>query len=157
MTPQEEKKKRLQEEAKAYGDKLQAEYSKSVKALARIDYDKKAEAVADLMNEEQQKVLKMTPDNPALIVYGLGQNLSKARELAKITDLAKFVKAVTKLEFIARSSRQKPPPPESIPRGSAHRNIGSDTRGDQILEQCEKTGDYTKYAAYLKNKKEKQT
>jgi len=74
---------------KAWQAKLDG-YGKAKAELRVKDYED-AEAVAqEVFSITQQGVMLQGADNPALVVYALGKNPKKAKELAEIKDPVKF-------------------------------------------------------------------
>lgn len=109
-----------------------------------------AEALGAL-NQTQQGIIVSGSDNAALVVYALGKNPVKLKELAAITDPVKFAFAVAKLEKDLKVTTKKaPPPPEKTVTGSAPRKGAGDTTLDRLRAEAEKSGDYSKVVAHKK-------
>ncbi len=74
---------------KAWQAKLDG-YGKAKAELRVRDYED-AEAIAqEVFSITQQGVILQGAENPALVVYALGKNPKKAKELAEVTDPVKF-------------------------------------------------------------------
>ena len=147
-----EKAKRAEEEqAKAWQAKLDA-YGKAKAALKVKDYED-AEAVAqETFSEVQQGIMLQGADNPALVVYALGKNARRAKELAAIQDPVKFAFAVAKLEKELKVTTRKPPPaPEPIVKGTG-RASSVDSTLDRLRAEALKTGDMSKVMAYKRSR-----
>lgn len=143
-----EKARRAEEEqAKAWQDKLDG-YGKAKAALKVRDYED-AEAVAqETFSEVQQGIMLQGADNPALVVYALGKNAKKAKELAAIQDPVRFAFAVAKLEKELKVTTRKPPPaPEPVVKGTG-RASSVDSQLDRLRAEALKTGDMSKVMAY---------
>lgn len=143
----------LQNQNRAWQSKLDS-YTKA-KAELRVKDFEDAEAVAqELFSVVQQGVMLQGADNPALVVYALGRNPKKAKELAEIKDPVKFAFAVAKLEKEMKvTSRRTAPPPERVVTGTA-RNSGSvDSTLERLREEAARTGNMTKVVAYKRQKK----
>lgn len=141
-------------EKKAWQTRLEA-YGKAKAELKVNDYED-AEAVAqEIFSQTQQGVIVTGADNSALLVYALGKNPKKAKELASINDPVKFAFAVAKLETQLKvSPRKAAPPPEGTVRGSA-RVVGAvDSQMARLEAEAEKTGDRTKIVAYRQKLKQ---
>jgi hypothetical protein len=141
-------------EAKAWQDKLDS-YAKARASLKVRDYED-AEAVAlDTFNVTQQGIVLQGSDNPALIIYALGKNTTKAKELASINDPVKFAFAVAKLETQLKvTNRKAAASPERIITSGGGRISGSvDSTLDRLREEALKTGDMSKVMAYKRSKK----
>lgn len=141
-------------EAKAWQDKLDS-YAKARASLKVRDYDD-AEAVAlDAFNVTQQGIVLQGSDNPALIIYALGKNAARAKELASINDPVKFAFAVAKLETQLKvTNRKAAASPERTITSAGGRLSGSvDSTLDRLREEALKTGDMSKVMAYKRGKK----
>lgn len=138
----------------AWQAKLDA-YSRAKAALKVRDFDDAEGVAQDTLSATQQGVIVNGADNPALVVYALGSNPKKAKELAAITDPVKFAFAVAKLETQLKIAPKKSaPPPERVVRGSSGIVAGgTDATLERLQAQADKTGDRTQVAAYLRAKK----
>ncbi len=152
-----QERKKKDEEAqqkKAWQDRLDA-YAESKKALKVKDYED-AEAVAqESLNVTQQGILVQGADNPALIIYALGKNPKKVKELADIKDPVKFAFAIAKLETQLKvTNRKTAPPPEKVLQGTARSSGAIDSTLERLREEAARTGDMSKVMEYKrKNKK----
>lgn len=141
-------------EAKAWQDKLDS-YAKARATLKVRDYED-AEAVAlETFNVTQQGIVLQGSDNPALIIYALGKNTTKAKELASITDPVKFAFAVAKLETQLKVTNRKAAaaPERTITTGGGRISGSVDSRLDKLREDAMKTGDMSKVMEYKRSKK----
>ena len=133
---------------KAWKAKLDG-YGKA-KAELRVKDFEDAEAVAqELFNVTQQGVMLQGADNPALVVYALGKNPKKAKELSDIKDPVKFAFAVAKLEKELKvTNRRAAPPPERIVSGTGRVSGAVDSTLERLRAEAEKTGNMTKVIQY---------
>lgn len=123
-------------------------YAKAKTALKVKDFDDAEEVVVGTLSIPQQDLLIKATDAPAVVVYALGKNPAKAKELAAITDPVKFVSAIAKLEAQVKvSNRKSPPPAEPTPSGTG-RLSGTDSTLEKLRAKAEKTGDYSEVVAY---------
>jgi hypothetical protein len=138
---------------KAWQAKLDG-YGKAKAELRVKDYED-AEAVAqEVFSITQQGVLLQGADNPALVVYALGKNPSKAKELASITDPVKFAFAVAKLEKDLKvTNRRQAPAPERIVTGTGRSSGAVDSTLERLREDAARTGNMTKVIAYKAQKR----
>ena len=129
-------------------------YGKAKAELRVKDYED-AEAVAqEVLNVTQQGVLLQGADNPALVVYALGKNPAKAKELAEIKDPVKFAFAVAKLEKDLKvTPRKQAPPPEPVVTGTARSSGAVDSTLERLREEAAKTGNMSKVFAYKQQKR----
>jgi hypothetical protein len=124
-------------------------YGKAKAELKVSDYED-AEALAmESLNQTQQGVILHGAKNPALIVYALGRNPKKAKELASISDPVKFAFAVADLQAQLKvQPRKAAPPPEERVRGSAPVSLSSDANLARLEAEADRTGDRSKVIAY---------
>ena len=96
-------------------------------------------------------VIKNVADDPNAVVYALGKNEAKAKELAEIDDVTAFAYAVGKLEAkmtIVRGGA-KPAPEKKI--GNLAAGVGAtDNTLERLREEAAKTGDFSKVLVYKK-------
>lgn len=152
---EEAKKAEVKAAQEAYQAKLNA-YSTAKTALKVGDYEVAEDVVKDVLNETQQGVILHGADNPAMLVYALGKNPKKAKELASITDPVKFAFAVAKLETQLKvTPRKTAPVPEREVRGNAPAAGAADKQLARLEAEAEKTGDRTAVVAYRKKLKAK--
>jgi hypothetical protein len=140
-----------------WGEKLYA-YQKAKVDLRVRDYDDAEDTVQQFLSVTQQGVLLEGADSPALLVYALGKNPSKAKELAAITSPVKFAFAVARLEKDLKVSNRakKAPTPENIVSGTARISGATDAHLDRLREKAAKTNDYSEVNAYKKQLRDKQ-
>ena len=138
---------------KAWQAKLDG-YGKAKAELKVKDFED-AEAVAqELFNITQQGVLLQGADNPALVVYALGKNPVKAKELAEIKDPVKFAFAVAKLEKDLKvTNRRAAPAPERIVSGTGRSSGAVDSALERLREDAARTGNMTKVIQYKAQKR----
>jgi len=138
---------------KAWQAKLDG-YGKAKAELKVKDFED-AEAVAqELFNVTQQGVVLQGADNPALVIYALGKNPKKAKELADIKDPVKFAFAVAKLEKELKvTNRKAAPPPERIVTGTGRSSGAVDSTLERLREEAAKTGNMTKVIQYKQQKR----
>ena len=149
--------RRAEEERTAWQAKLDA-YGKAKGELKVRDYDDAEHQVMEALSQTQQAVVLQGSDNPALVVYALGKNPKRAKELAAVTDPVKFAFAVAKLEAQLKvQPRSKPPAPErGVPSGTAPVSGASDATLERLRAEAERTGDYTKVVRFRQQLKAKQ-
>jgi desulfoferrodoxin (superoxide reductase-like protein) len=138
---------------KAWQSKLDG-YGKARAELRVKDFEE-AEAVAqELFNVTQQGVVLQGADNPALVIYALGKNPKKAKELSDIKDPVKFAFAVAKLEKELKvTNRKAAPPPERILSGTGRSSGAVDSTLERLREDASRTGNMTKVIAYKAQKR----
>jgi hypothetical protein len=138
---------------KAWQSKLDG-YGKAKAELRVKDYED-AEAVAqEVFNVTQQGIVLQGADNPALVIYAIGKNPKKAKELSDIKDPVKFAFAVAKLEKELKvTNRKAAPPPEKIVSGTGRVSGAVDSTLERLREDASRTGNMTKVIAYKAQKR----
>lgn len=157
---EEQKRKQQQEierQNKAFNDKLGA-YNATKVTLKVKDFDDSEEFVKDSFSVVQQGIIIKGCKNPALVVYALGKNPKKAKEIAAISDPVEYAFAIADLENKLKVNSKKPAvaPERTIKSGTSGLSSSSDSTLDRLREEAEKTGNYSKVIAYkqqIKNRK----
>jgi hypothetical protein len=146
--------KRQEEQAQeSWQSKLEG-YAQARTSLKVKDFEDAESTVAEMLNITQQGVVIQGAENPALVIYALGKNPKKAKELASIDDPVKFAFAIAKLETQLKvTGKRTPPPPEKTVGGTAPIRGAIDSNLDRLRQDAERTGDYSKVYAYKKQKK----
>lgn len=141
-----------QAEQESWQKKLEG-YNQSKSGLKVSDFQEAEETVLENLNVTQQGIILQGSQNPAVMVYALGKNPKKAKELAEITDPVKFAFAVAKLETqLSVTSRKALPPPEK--RITSNGSLDSSSvQLDRLRDEAARTGDYTKVMAFKKQLK----
>jgi hypothetical protein len=152
-----EAQRQAEEAQKAWQAKLDG-YGKAKADLKVRDYDEAKTLVQETLNVTQQGIILQGAKNPAMVVYAMGKNPKKAKELAAISDPVKFAFAVADLEAQLKiTPRTKPPAPEkTLPAGTAPVSGATDSTLERLREEAARTGDFSKvvkYKAQIKNKK----
>lgn len=146
------KKSELQQH-QAWQAKLDS-YGKAKAELKVRDYEDAEETVQQLLNVTQQGVVLQGADNPALVIYALGKNPKKAKELADIKDPVKFAFAVAKLEKELKvTNRRAAPAPERIVSGTGRSSGAVDSTLERLREDAARTGNMSKVIQYKAQKR----
>ena len=137
-----------QAEQETWQKKLEG-YNQSKSGLKVSDFQDAEEAVLESLSITQQGIILQGAQNPAVMVYALGKNPKKAKELAEITDPVQFAFAVAKLETQLSVTRRNLPPPEK--RIVSNSGSGSSSvQLERLRDEAARTGDYTKVMAFKK-------
>ena len=138
---------------KAWQAKLDG-YGKAKAELRVKDFEDAEEVAQQVFSITQQGVLLQGADNPALVVYALGKNPAKAKELAEIKDPVKFAFAVAKLEKDLKvTNRRQAPAPERIVTGTGRSSGAVDSTLERLREDAARTGNMTKVIQYKAQKR----
>lgn len=155
---QAEQARKAQEQQQAEWQVKLSGYQAAKVALKVNDYDEAEHVATETFNVTQQGVMLQGADNPALVIYALGKNPKKAKELAAITDPVKFAFAIAKLETQLKvTNRKAPPPPEKAIRGTAPVSGAIDSTLERLRNEAERTGDMTKVIRYKAEQRRKQS
>lgn len=148
---------RAEQEAAATAWNTKVTAYKTAKAALKVDdFDGAEHVVQSTLSQLQQNMIVHAVDKPELVVYALGSNPAKAKELAAIKDPVRFAVAIGKLETQLKvTPRKAPPAPERQVRGTAGGATIDNTLA-RLQADAEKSGDRTKVAAYLREQKRKQ-
>lgn len=122
------------------------DYGKERSELKVRDYEEAEQVVEATLNVVQQGVILhgVEKGRRAVVVYALGKNPAKCKELAAIQDPVKFAFAVAKLESQLKvSPRKSAPPPERQVRSSVAGAAAVDNQLEKLRAEAAKTGDLT--------------
>jgi hypothetical protein len=135
--------------------KLKLEGYQSAKATLKVrDYDEAEDVVQDAFSVTQQGMILQGAENPALLVYALGKNPKRAKELASIKDPVKFAFAVARLETQLKVTKRKASSkPDPKVTGTARVSGSVDSTLERLRAEAERTGDFTKVFRYKKQKR----
>jgi hypothetical protein len=137
---------------KSWTDRLAA-YQTAKSEFKADDFDEVESVVLEVLDQTQQGIIVHGANDPALLVYALGKNEAKAKELAAIKDPVKFAFALAKLEATLKVSTKKPATqPEGRISGNARPSGTVDSTLERLREDASKTGDYSKVMAYKRSK-----
>ena len=130
-------------------------YGQQRTSLKVADFDEVESTTADILDVIQQGIVISGAENPAIVIYALGKNEKKAKELAAITDPVKFAFAVAKLEAQLKISRKKPStePEKRVAQGSAPVSGAVDSTLERLRADAAKTGDFSRVVAYKRTKR----
>lgn len=146
------KKRAEQEAAQAAWNAKLASYQAAKASLKVSDFDDAEHAVTSTMDATQQAILLKLP-KPELMVYAVGKNPAKLKELAAIKDPIDFAFAAAKLETQLKvQPRKAPPAPETKVRNTAGGAVAVDNTLSKLQAEADRTGDRSKVAAYLRNR-----
>lgn len=151
-----EERKQQEAAQSAWQGRLET-YGKAKAALKVPDIEDAEAAVQDVLSVVQQGVILNGADNPALMVYAIGKNPAKAKELAAITDPVKFAFAVAKLETKLKVTPKKTaPPPERVVSSAVPGASGAPADLKRLEDEARRTGDYTKVFDFKRRHKARQ-
>lgn len=119
------------------------------------DYDDAEALVKDSLSTLYQGAILQGSKDPALLIFALGKNPKKLKELSSISDPAKFIWEVAIMESqLKTGSRRVATKPEKTVEGSGAGNAIDSTLA-KLEADAEKSGDRTKVIKYKRDKKHK--
>lgn len=141
-------------ETKAWQGKLDS-YAKAKASLKVRDYDEAEAFALDTFSVTQQGIVLQGSEQPAVVIYALGKNQKKAKELSSITDPVKFAFAIAKLETQLKvTNRQAATSPErTIVSGGGRISGAIDPTLERLREEASRTGNMTKVIQYKTQKR----
>jgi len=152
-----QEEQRRKDEAKAQDDAWQAklnDYGKKKSDIRVQDFEDAEHEVQNVLTVTQQGIVIQGAENPALVVYALGKNPTKAKELSGITDPVKFAFAIARLEAQLKVTEKKTKPePERAISGTGRTAGSVDSTLERLREDAARTGDYTKVKQYKQSKR----
>ena len=153
---QEQSKKSEQESAEKQWETVISDFEQKKVGLKVSDFEEAEDTIKDSLSVVQQGILLQGAENSARVVYALGKNPKRLKEIASITDPVKFAFALAKLETQMKDNRRKAEtPPEKGIRGSANISGGKDSKLEALEREAEKTGDRSKIIAHKRSLKQK--
>lgn len=142
---QERDQKHWQQRVENYNSK-KAETKKKVR-----DFDEAEEIARDTLSPIQQNMIIAGADNPELLIYHLGKNPQKAKELSGITDPVQFAFKAGKIDAQLKVQARKPSTsPERKISGSGTYST-TDKRLQELEQEADRTGDRTELVNYKKS------
>lgn len=151
-----EKKAEAEKADQEWGEKLQGYQDQRAKLTKIEDFEEAEAAVLSKLSQVQQGIIVDSTDMPAHIIYALGKNPEKLKELSAITNPVRFTAALIRLESKMTVSKNKPATaPEKVVSGNSAVSGINDKTLDRLREEAQKTGDYTKVLDYRKQLKQK--
>jgi hypothetical protein len=148
---------RAEQEAAAAAWNTKVTAYKTAKAALKVDdFDGAEHVVQSTLSQLQQNMIVHAVDKPELVIYALGSNPAKAKELAAIKDPVRFAVAIGKLETQLKVvPRKTPPAPERQVRGTAG-GATIDNTLERLEAEADRTGDRTKVNQYKREQRAKQ-
>lgn len=117
------------------------------------DYDDAEALVKDSLSTVYQGAILQGSKDPALLIFALGNNPKKLKDLSSIDDPAKFIWEVATMESQLKTSNRKvATKPEKKLGGSGAGNAVDSTLA-KLERDAEKSGDRTKVIQYKQQKK----
>lgn len=132
-------------------------YNEDKAKLKVDDFEDAEEFVRGTLSTVQQGIIIKGSKNPEVLIYALGRNHAKAKELAAITDPVEYAFAVAQLETKLKVTPRKAPPPERTVSGSGRGSGALDKTLERLRDEAEKTGDMSKVLAYKRQQRAKQS
>jgi len=146
---EEAKARQAEDNAKAEWNGKLENYGKAKADLKLKDFDEVEADAMDILSVTQKGIIVQGCDNPALVIYALGKNLERGKDLSKINDPVKFAIAVGKFEDKLKVTKKNtPPPPERQINGAGRVSGAIDSTLERLEAEAAKSGDRTKIIQY---------
>ena len=137
-----------------------AAHSKAAAALKVQDFEDAQDAARETFSIVQQGIMLKginDADTAAKLIYALGKNPKKAKELAAITDPIQFAVAIGEVKTMLKTApRKSAPVPDRVVRGNSGVALSSDANLAKLEAEAERTGNRTKVIEYKRQLKLKQ-
>jgi hypothetical protein len=119
-------------------------YADGAKALKVADFAASEQAVKVGLTPMQQSIIVKHANNAALLVYALGKDGAKLKELGAIADPIEFAARVARIETEIKTVSKPKFQPEKSPRAAVQdRRPQVPARWKSAREKAAVTGDYT--------------
>lgn len=151
-----ENEKAEAEKQNSFNAKLES-YNQAREKIRVPDFEDAEGNLINALDRTQQGIIIDACENPALLVYALGRNQGKLKELAAIKNPVQFAYAVSKLENTMKVTKKTAAAEvEKMPPSFGGKSVSSaDKNLDRLRAEAEKTGDYSKVMQYKKQLKAK--
>ena len=143
---------------KAWQRRLDA-YSESKSELSKkvADFEDAELSVSEVLDVTQQGIIVHGASDATKLIYALGKNPRRLKELSEIKDPVQFAFAAARLEAdIKMKPKKAPPAPEKKVTGAAPKGSSMDAQLERLREKAAKTGDFSEVHAYKRKMKASQ-
>lgn len=132
-------------------------YREAKKTLAVDDFDDAESAVVNALDLVRQSIILSAADKPEALVYALGRDEERLKQVAAIKDPIKFAAAIAKLETqLTVTTKKSPPKPARVVSGGNSKPSGVvGGNFDRLQEEAQKSGDVTALVDAIRAKKGK--
>lgn len=142
-----------QQQEQEYRQRLES-YQEKKRSLKVRNYDDAESTVEEMFDIQQQNIIIDAANNPALVVYALGNNPKRAAEVAAIKNPVRFAYELARLESELKINKRKPKTaPEKTIKGTGSISGTVDSNLDRLRAEAERTGDYSKVMRYKRQKR----
>lgn len=131
-------------------------YATEAAALRIKNFRELEDEVVTALTPEQQGILLLGAEKPALLVAALGRFPNKLKALAEIKDPVRFAFRAGQLEKeikLNRPTASKAAPEARVSSSAGVSAGGSERKLEQLRAEADKTGDYTRVHAYRRQLK----
>jgi len=153
-----QKKQQQEEQAREWQAKIE-NFNQGKKTLGvpldEVNYAQ--DIVESLLNEQQQGVILHVSNNPAKLVYELGRNPAKLKELQAIKDPLKLAAELAKVELSVSAPQRKPATQPEKRVGGTGGVSTVDAQLEALRAEAARTGDMSKVVAYKAELRKKTT
>jgi len=149
---QQNKKLQQQEQEKELWNQKRSNYETKKTELNFSDFEEVEDAVGSTLKPNQIGALIDASDNPALLVYALGKNPAKLKELSEIKNPVRFIAELVRTESKLKMTKKKKPKasPERVINGSSAPSDNTQKKLNELYEKAQRTGSLKELRAYKK-------
>jgi hypothetical protein len=138
-------------------DEARQDVAKYEASITKLRYADATDVVAEVraaLTPQQEFIVASVTSDPGLVLYALGKNPAKLRELVDIRNPAKFIARVALTEANMRVGKKQAPDPERVHTGNAMPK-GADKEEARLEKEADRTGDRTALIRYRKRQRDK--
>ena len=154
-----ESRKAQEKQAEEWTQTVQRYRERKTELAAKVaDFNDAEEVVASTLSVAQQSAIMAYAEQPEALIYALGRNEGKLGELAKQTDILKFVASIARLEakdLTVTTAKKTPPKPAKVANGTNAPATAVSNTTDRLLKESEKSGNLNNLVDEIRRKKAK--
>jgi len=140
--------RKAEEETQKLWDAELSRYSEAKTKIKINDFEDAEEVALDELSTVQQAIIISGAQNPTYVMYALGKNPKKLKELAGISNPIKFACSITRLETQLKITNKKAPAPEKVFSTSASGVKSANSTISRLEAAAERSGDRSKIIEY---------
>lgn len=130
-------------------------HEESKSKLKVTDFDEAEFSIQESLSPTQQGIIISGSENSAAIMYALGKNPKKLKEVSEISDPIKFAMTIAKMETTLKVKPKRKPQttPEPKVKGGTSGVSSLERQLEQLREKAVKTGDFSQVLKFRREHK----